>query len=220
MRPRAAPRAVGLAAAALAALLVGPAEAHHLGAYVPRDDEITASFKRMKVYLEKGRADLLGKEFVEDQGIRRRMLEADRRQRTSLAGDMEKALAARDLPGAERTLVRFFCLLAREKAEEALERLGRGGLSARQKGDQGVKLLAAAWRYYNLVDFRVGSYAPRVPGAAKVVFEDAEYYLGKSSRGQAAFDEPMARGALTRFRDLMTECLGALLPAGAEARRP
>ncbi len=205
-------------AAILGSAAVGGA--HHLGVYLPKDDEITASFKRMKVFLEKGRADLLRKEFAEDRWVQRRMAEVDARYRSTLLGDMERALAAGSLPDAERALVRFFCFVSREKVQEVLDRLARANLSARQKAAQGEKLLGAAWRYYNLVDFRVSGFAPAVATGAKVTFEDAEYYLGKSSKGQAAFDEAKARDALQKFRDLMSEFLAMSAPARAEARRP
>ncbi len=104
--------------------------------------------------------------------------------------------------------------------QDALDRLGNARLSPRQKGDQGVKLLAAAWRYYNLVDFRVGNAAPRVAAGAKVAIEDGEYYLGASSKGRKVYDEAKAREALVRFGDLMTEFLAPGAPARAEARRP
>ena len=212
--------AAGVLAVAAFLLLAGPGEAHHLGAYVPKDDEITASFKRMKVFLEKRRADLLQQEYADDRSVHRRMAKVDARHQATLVENMERALAAKNVPDIDRTLVRFFCFVAREKTQEALDRLNRAALSARRKGDQGIKLLAAAWRYYNLVDFRVSSLAPKVSTTARVAFEDAEYYLGKSSKGRAAFDEARARSALTRFRDLMTEFLGAPPLTGAEARRP
>jgi hypothetical protein len=208
----------GLAASLLAA--AAAAEAHHLGVYVPRDNEITASFKRMKVFLEQRRPDLLRKEFEEDTWVRRRMAMLDQRYGATLVADMERALAARDISGAERTLVRFFCFISREKVQDVLERLDEKGLSPRRKSDQGIKLLAAAWRYYNLVDFRVGEFMPQVSTAAKVVFEEAEYYLGASSQGRQAYDEAKAREALTKFRDLMARFLAAPAPPAAEARRP
>lgn len=207
----------------LAAALAAPGavvEAHHLGVYVPRDDEITASFKRMKVFLEQRRPDLLRKEFTENRWVQRRMAEADARYGAGLVRDLDRALAAGSIPDAERALVRFFCLLAREKVQDALDRLGDGRLSAPQKSDQGVKLLAASWRYYNLVDFRVGNAAPKVSAAAKVAFEDGEYYLGASSKGRQAYDEAKARAALVRFRDLMTEFLEPSARSRAEVRRP
>ena len=215
-------RAVAAAALACAALLGagGAGEAHHLGVYVPRDDEITASFKRMKVFLEQRRADLLAQELAADPWVRRRMAEVDARYRATLAGDMERAVAAGRLEDADRTLVRFFCFVVREKVQEALDRLAQPELTPRQKEDQGAKLLAAAWRYYNLVDFRVGNVAPRVAAASRVAFEDAEHYLGKSAKGRQAFDAGKARGALGKIRDLMTEFLAATAGAGAEARRP
>lgn len=215
-------RAVAACALACAAVLgiPGGGAAHHLGVYVPKDDEITASFKRMKVFLEQRRPDLLQTEFAGDRWVQRRMAEVDVRYRSALVADMERALAAGSIPDAERTLVRFFCFISREKVQEALDRVARADLSARQKEDQGVKLLAAAWRYYNLVDFRVSEAAPKVAAAAKVVFEDAEYYLGKSAKGRQAFDEAKALGALQKFRDLMTEFLATPAPASAEARRP
>ncbi|HEY7678482.1 MAG TPA: hypothetical protein VIG69_15525 [Candidatus Methylomirabilis sp.] len=212
------------AAGALACLVaLGAAregEAHHLGVYVPKDDEITASFKRMKVFLEHGRADLLRREFAQDRWVQRRMAEVDARYQATLVPDMQRALASGSIPDAEQTIVRFFCFVSREKVQEALDRLAMPALSARQKEAQGLKLLGAAWRYYNLVDFRVGKAAPPVSTAAKVVFEEGEFYLGASSKGRQAYDEAKAREALIKFRDLMTDFLDATGPAKAEARRP
>jgi hypothetical protein len=214
--------------AALLLGLVADAHGHHLGVYVPKDDEVTASFKRMKIFLEGQRADLLRMEFSGDGSLRRRMAEVDARYNATLTRDMERALYAESILAVERILVRFFCFVSREKVQEALDRLADGrpdpegerrgfvaalldllGLgpptfSVQQKADQAVKLLAAAWRYYNLIDFRVGQMAPHIATAAKVTFEDGEYYLGKSAKGWEAFDEAKAREALTRFRDLMT----------------
>jgi hypothetical protein len=195
-------------------------QAHHLGVYTPKDDEITASFRRMKVFLEHGRADLLRREFAQDRWVQRRMAEVDARYQATLVADMDRALAAGSIPDADRTIVRFFCFISREKVQEALDRLARPDLSPRQKEDQGLKLLAAAWRYYNLVDFRVGNLTPPVSTAAKVVFEEGEFYLGASSKGRRAYDEAKAREALSKFRDLMTDFLDATGPAKAEARRP
>ncbi len=212
--------AAGMLAGAAVLGLGGAAGAHHLGVYLPKDDEITASFKRMKVFLEKRRADLLQREFAEDRWVQRRMAEVDARYASTLMADMERALAAQNIADAERTLVRLFCFVSSEKVQEAAARLARADLPAGQKAEQGVKLLAAAWRYYNLVDFRVSGYAPAVASGAKVAFENAEYYLGKSSKGQAAFDEPKARDAMGKFQDLMAEFLAMPAPSGAEARRP
>jgi hypothetical protein len=212
--------AAGALACAVALGAAGAGQAHHLGVYTPKDDEITASFRRMKVFLEHGRADLLRREFAQDRWVQRRMAEVDARYQATLVADMDRALAAGSIPDADRTIVRFFCFISREKVQEALDRLARPDLSARQKEDQGLKLLAAAWRYYNLVDFRVGNLAPPVSTAAKVVFEEGEFYLGASSKGRRAYDEAKAREALSKFRDLMTDFLDATGPAKAEARRP
>jgi hypothetical protein len=210
--------AVALAAALLGS--AGPAAAHHLGVILPRDDAITASFKRMKVFLEQRRADLLRKEFAAEPAVLRRMAEADARYRTGLKADTERALAAGDVDGTERALVRLFCLIAREKVTETLGRLARPDLTVARKSDQGIKLMAAAWRYYNLVDFRVSAAAPKISSGARVAFDEGEAYLGKSAKGLKAFDEGKARDALTRFQDLMTEFLALPAPPPAEARRP
>ncbi len=92
--------AAGLLAACLLALGAAAAQAHHLGVYLPKDDEITASFKRMKVFLEQRRADLLRKEFTEDRWVERRMAEVDARYGSVLVADMNKALAAGSIDDA------------------------------------------------------------------------------------------------------------------------
>lgn len=49
----------------------GPAGAHHLGAIVPRDDEVTLRFKRIRSLIKEARFDLAARE-CEDTPLGRR----------------------------------------------------------------------------------------------------------------------------------------------------
>ncbi len=44
-------------AAALLALGAGPATGHHVGVYVPRDNEVSANFKQLKFAIQAGKFD-------------------------------------------------------------------------------------------------------------------------------------------------------------------
>src|SRR5216117_838196 len=97
---------------------LGPVEAHHVGAYVPSDNEITTNFKQIKFSVQAGRFDVALRLF--DTGP----LRADLRARAAtlppgLEVGLRAALAAGNGAEVERRLMVFFAALARDLALEA-----------------------------------------------------------------------------------------------------
>lgn len=201
--------AVGLVA------LSGPGGAHHLGVIVPRDDEVTVAYKRIRSFLREGRFDLAARE-CEATPLGRRLAEVTRREALDLEGEVRAAIARRDAAGTELSLMRFFLAVLQGLLGEALARVNDLGLPAAARSDQALKLLAAGWRYYNLMDYTL--YQQDVKGALRIrlAFEDAEFALGGSRARQARYDEPAARRTLGSFRALVSEVLAATAPAGAQ----
>src|SRR5438309_379251 len=107
-----------LLAAALVALAGEPAAAHHVGAYVPRDNEISANFKQIKFSLQAQKFDVARRLF--EEGALRREL---RKQATAVPPGLEAsiraALVAGDARAAEAGLMVFFAALVRGLALEA-----------------------------------------------------------------------------------------------------
>jgi hypothetical protein len=212
--------ASALLAAAVLATPGGPAAAHHLGVIVPRDDEVTLVFKRIQGFLKERRFDLATKE-CEATPLGRRLAEVSGPGAPDVRAELRAALARRDAAGTELALARFFLVLLRGLLGEALGRVNDGGLAERTKADQSLKLLAAGWRYYNLVDYTLYQRDVKAALRVRLAFEDAEAALGGSRAQQARFDEAAARLALERFRALASEILEGTAPAaGAEGKRP
>ncbi len=205
-------RSALLAAVALAAL-AAPAGAHHLGTIVPRDDEVTVVFKRVRGLLKEGRFDLAARE-CEGTPLGRRLAEASGRGGgPDVRAEALAALARRDAPGMEQALMRFFLVVVRGLVGEALGRVNDGGLAERVKADQAIKLLAAGWRYYNLVDYTLYRHAAKAALRVRLAFEDAEFALGGSRSQQARYDGAAARLALEKFQALLAEVLDVTAPA-------
>ena len=162
-------------AAALVAIAAGPAVAHHVGAYVPRDNEVSANFKQIKFSIQARKFDVALRLF-ETGAVRAEM----RAQATRLPAGLEEAtraaLGAGDGARAERGLMVFFAALVRDLALEADRRLGDTNEPAEARAAAGQKFLEAIWRYYNLVDFAVSQYDPKAAVAVRLAFDEAEGY--------------------------------------------
>jgi hypothetical protein len=171
---RARLRYTGLAAALLA-IASGQAAAHHVGAYVPRDNEVSANFKQIKFALQAGKFDVAARLF-EIGAVRAEMQKHASRLPDGLEVSTRSAIKAGDARGAERSLMVFFVVLARDLALEADRRLA----DASEPGDgriaAGRKFLEAIWRYYNLVDFAVTQYDSKAGVAIRLAFDEAEGY--------------------------------------------
>ena len=204
------PRTPSLLAIALLAISA-PLEAHHLGAIVPRDDEVTVAYKRVRGLLKEGWFDLAARE-CEGAPLGRRLAEASRPGAPDVRGEVMAALARRDAPGTELALLRFFLVVVRDLAGEALRRVNDGALAERARADQALKLLAAAWRYYNLVDYTLYQRNVKAALRARLAFEDAEFALGGTKSRQARYDGTAARRALEQFLALLAEVLDATAP--------
>ena len=166
---------LGLAGLAVALVGVGPGPvaSHHVGVYVPRDNEVSANFKQLKFAIQAGKLDVAARLF-EAGAVRAEM----RAQASRLPAGLEEATRAAlrngDARGAERGLMIFFAALARDLAREADRRLADPGEPVEARVAAGRKFLEAIWRYYNLVDFAVAERDPKAATAVRLAFEDAE----------------------------------------------
>jgi len=199
---------------ALVALVAAPAAAHHVGAYVPRDNEVSANFKQLKFSIQARKFDVAARLF-ETGAIRSAMrAEADRLP-AGLEETTRAALVAGDGPRAERGLVVFFAALIRDLALEADRRLADPRESAATRVATGWKLLEAIWRYYNLVDFTVGQYDPKAAVAVRLAFDEAEGYAQGST---AAAGDPAGKNVAPESRRVSARPVAA--PAPEKMREP
>ena len=116
------PRAGSDDPALLVVFAAGPAAAHHVGAYVPRDNEVSANFKQIKFAIQARKLDVAAPP-LRDRPAPRRDAGAGRPDPAGLEDRTRAALAAGDGPRAERGLMIFFAGLVRDLALEADRRL-------------------------------------------------------------------------------------------------
>jgi hypothetical protein len=195
-----------LALIALLALAT-PAWAHHVGAYVPRDNDVSANFKQIKFSMQARKFDVALRLF-EDGALRREL----RKQAAGLPPGLEpfirEALRARDATRAETGLMVFFAALVRELALEADRQLADAGRPPAVRVTSGGKILEAIWRYYNLVDFAVSQRDPRAATAVRLAFEEAE----SEAKGSPPAPERM-RPPLERIARVLTGVIEASSPS-------
>jgi hypothetical protein len=164
-----------LAAAALALAVPAPpsASAHHVGAYVPRDNEVSANFKQLKYSLQAQKLDVALR-LYEQGAIRREM----RARAADLPAGLEERVAGAFRDGraseAERGLTIFFAALARDLALEGERQVSNAATPRAARLAAGRRLLDAIWRYYNLVDFAVSQIDPKTAVAVRLAYDDAE----------------------------------------------
>ena len=173
-----------LLAVVLVVMAGRPAAAHHVGAYVPSDNEISANFKQVKFSIQAGKFDVALRLF-ESGAVRAEMRAQAARLPAGLEEATRGALGAGDGPGAERCLMVLFAALSRDLALEADRRLADMKEAAAARVAAGQKFLEAIWRYYNLVDFAVSQYDPKAAVAVRLAFDEAEGYArgGTSASG-------------------------------------
>ena len=200
------PRATVLALM-LAVAWAGPAAAHHVGAYVPRDNEISANFKQIKFSLQAQKFEVARRLF--EEGALRREL---RKQATAVPPGLEAsiraALVAGDARAAEAGLMVFFAALVRGLALEADRQLADAHTAPATRVASGGKILDAIWRYYNLVDFAVSQRDPKAAMAVRLAFEEAESHV----KAPAPAPERM-RPPLTRIARVLTGVIEASSPS-------
>ena len=182
-----------LAALALLLALASPASAHHVGAYTPRDNEITTNFKQIKFSLQAKKFDVALRLF-EEGALRAAMREKAGTLPAGLESGTRAALQSNDALEVERRLMIFFAALARELALEADRQLADGKLSREARATTGRRFLEAMWGYYNLVDFAVSSRDNKSSTALRLAFDEAEGYVKTTSASEAdKLREPLRR---------------------------
>ena len=212
------------------AVASGPAAAHHVGVYVPRDNEVSANFKQIKFALQARKFDVaLG---LFDNGA----LRVEMRARAAdlpegLEAATRGAIAAGDAPAAERGLMVFFAVLTRDLAREADRRLADPGESAAARGASARKFLEAITRYYNLIDFAVTQHDSKAAVAVRLALDDAEGYAkdngsrpagapGSSPKGAAG--QPVAMPDPAKMREPLrriAETLSRLIETSSTSTR-
>ena len=188
-------------AVALLAVAGGQALAHHVGAYVPRDNEVSANFKQIKFSIQARKFDVALRLF-EAGALRAEMRAQAARLPAGLPEGLEEAtraaLRAGDGPRAERDLMVFFAVLVRDLALDADRRLGDVKETATARASAGRKYLEAIWRYYNLVDFAVTQYDPKAAVAVRLAFDEAEGYAQGGTAAVGGNVAPESRRVTTR----------------------
>ena len=163
--------AAGLAG--LARVAAAPARAHHVGAYVPRDNEVSANFKQLKVSLQARKFEVAARLF-EAGAIKRELRARATTLPRGLEASIGSALRAGDARAAETGLMVFFAALSRELSLEADGKLADARAPAEARIKSANRFLEAIWRYYNLVDFAVSERDPKAAAAVRLAFDDAE----------------------------------------------
>jgi hypothetical protein len=207
-KPRMTGRAL-LAPAALATLLAlaatgAPALAHHVGAYVPKDNAVTTNFKQVKFSVQAEKFDVALRLF-ETGPLRAEMRAHAAALPSGLEDGTRAALATGDAPEVERRLMLFFAALSRDLALEADRQIARSDATAETRVATGRKFLEAIWRYYNLVDFAVATRDNTTSVAVRLAFDEAEAYVKPAATvGTAPADPAGLRKPLQRIAQVLS----------------
>lgn len=191
LRPRTPTVLAVLAALATIITAYGaPTSAHHVGAYTPRDNEISANFKQLKFSLEARKFEVALRLY--DEGALRKELRARSGALPAGLDDrLRAALQRGDVPDAEAGLMVFVLALARDLALEADRQVAAASADARAA--VGRKFLEAIWRYYNLVDFLVTQRNARAATTVRLAFDEAEGYVKTTPPVPERLSEPLRR---------------------------
>jgi hypothetical protein len=219
-----------LAGALLSLALTGlfpAAEAHHLGTYTPRDNEITTNFKQIKFSVEARKFDVARRLF-DDGAVRREMREHAARLPAGLEAATRAGLDAGDTQEVERTLMVFLAALGRSLALEAQQQVSAVATSVEARAAAGRLFLEAIWRYYNLIDYAVSRRAPKISVAVRLAFDDAES-LAKGPTAPVADPVPGNKPAIpaipsdpARLREPLqriAQALGELIETSSSPKR-
>ena len=170
-----------------------PAAAHHVGAWTPKDNEVTTNFKQVKFSVQAKKFDVALRLF-ERGALRAEMRAHAATLPAGLEDGTRAALQTGDGLEVERRLMIFFAALARELALEADRQVAEAGATAESRAATGRKFLEAIWRYYNLVDFAVSSRDSKASVAVRLAFDEAEGYAKSvSAPGADKLHEPLRR---------------------------
>ena len=198
---------------ALAVLITIPvsAGAHHVGAYVARDNPVSANFKQIKFSMQVGKFDV-ARRLYETGSLRKDL----RAQASTLPIGLDEAIGGALTAGkaavAETGLMVFFAALARDLALEADRQLADVQTPSATRVAGGTKMLEAMWRYYNLVDFAVSQRDPKAATAVRLAFDEAEGY----AKTQTPAPERM-RAPLIQIARVLTSVIEASSPPARNA---
>jgi len=202
-------------ATAILAVTITPAAAHHVGAYVPKDNAVTINFKQVKFSVQARKFDVALRLF-EAGALRAEMRAHAATLPAGLEDETRAALATSDGPEVERRLMIFFAALARDLALEADRRLAEAGGTAESRAATGRKFLEAIWRYYNLVDFAVATRDNKTSVAVRLAFDEAETYVKPATGATAPADPARLRPPLQRIAQVLSTLIEA---SSTQARR-
>jgi hypothetical protein len=179
-------------------------QAHHLGNYSPRDNEISANFKQLKFAIQAGKFDVAQRLF-ESGAVRKEMLAMAARLPPGLESQVAGKLREHRGAEAERGLVTFFAALTRDLAQEAERQVSDTSMPAEVRAAAGRKFLEAIWRYYNLVDFAISQYDPKAAVAVRLAFDEAESLAkGGTTRGPDVQNPERLRQPLARIAQALS----------------
>jgi hypothetical protein len=198
-------------AVVLALTLTAPVAAHHVGAYVARDNDVSANFKQIKFSMQVGKFDV-ARRLYETGALRKNLRAQASTLPTGLDEAIGAALAAGKADRAETGLMVFFAALARDLALEADRQLADVQAPAAARVAAGAKILEAIWRYYNLVDFAVSQRDPKAATAVRLAFDEAEGH----AKAQAPAPERM-RAPLTQIARVLMGVIEASSPPARNA---
>ena len=218
-RRAAAPHRRGAAAffaATIVLLSTTSLSAHHVGAYVPRDNDVSANFKQIKFSMQ-AQKFAVATTLYEGGALRRDLLKQTATLPSGLDASIRGALRVGDAWGAETGLMVFFAALVRGLALEADRQLADARAPAAARVAGGGKILEAIWRYYNLVDFAVSQRDPKAATAVRLAFEDAEAQAKASAPQPERMRPPLA--TIARVLAGVIEA-SSNVRTGADASRP
>ncbi len=201
-----------------------PATAHHVGTFIPKDDDITKNVKDIKAATAAGRFDLAVRLF--DDGIVHGTMEKqEKRLPRGLEDGLRAALRRGNLPGVDLRLAIFLAFLTDERLADTLARLAAAEVPAERQRDQARKLINAAWRYYNLADFVVSAHDAPTGVALRMGFEDAQTFLGgmmvdpmwaaAAKRNPVPPDEARAARVVSSMRETLRRFVAAAAAVAA-----
>ncbi|MGH7393793.1 MAG: hypothetical protein ACREM3_30700 [Candidatus Rokuibacteriota bacterium] len=203
--------AAGLGGLLLAGATAAPAAAHHVGAYTPRDNEISANFKQIKLSVQARKFDVALR-LYETGALRRDLQARAAALPAGLDAGLLAALRRKDAGQAERGLMVFFAALIRDLALEAGRQVTDAATPVAARAAAGQKFLEAIWRYYNLIDFAVSQRDPRASAAVRLAFDEAEGYV----KPGAVPAPDRLRPPLARIAGILTDVIEA---SSTSARR-
>jgi len=188
-----------------------PAAAHHVGAYVPRDNEVSANFKQIKFSMQ-AQKFAVAAALYEGGALRRELARHAASLPSGLDASIREALRRGDAGAAETGLMVFFAALVRELALEADRRLADPLPPPAARVAGGGKILEAIWRYYNLVDFAVSQRDSKAATAVRLAFEEAE--------GQVKAPTPAPERMRPPLATIARVLAGVIEASSPSARRP